>query len=175
MRKISLLILLATIAFNVKAQKDNKIVIGKIDSVYSNILNEQRKVWIYAPDMTSGFRDSTKHYPVVYLLDGDAHFTSVTGLIQQLSQVNGNTVYPEMIIVAIPNTDRTRDLTPTHITSDLPNMDSNSSKNTGGGENFVSFIEKELMPHIDSVYLTEPYRILIGHSFGGFNGDECAN
>lgn len=167
MRKISLLILLATIAFNVKAQKDNKIVIGKIDSVYSTILNEQRKAWIYTPDMTSGFRDSTKHYPVVYLLDGDAHFTSVTGLIQQLSQVNGNTVYPEMIIVAIPNTDRTRDLTPTHITSDPPMMDSNFSKGTGGGENFVSFIEKELMPHIDSVYPTEPYRILIGHSFGG--------
>ncbi|HEX5155545.1 MAG TPA: alpha/beta hydrolase-fold protein [Parafilimonas sp.] len=167
MRKMSLLILLTAMAFHVKAQKDNKIVIGKVDSVYSKILNEQRKVWIYTPDMTSGFRDSTKHYPVVYLLDGDAHFTSVTGLIQQLSQANSNTVYPEMIIVAIPNTDRTRDLTPTHITSDLPNMDSNFSKTTGGGENFVSFIEKELMPHIDSAYPTEPYRILIGHSFGG--------
>jgi predicted alpha/beta superfamily hydrolase len=161
--------------FYVKAQKDNSIVIGKIDSVYSKILNEQRKVWIYTPDMTSGLRDSTRHYPVVYLLDGDAHFTSVTGLIQQLSQANGNTVYPEMIIVAIPNTDRTRDLTPTHIVSDLPNMDSNFSKTTGGGENFVSFIEKELMPHIDSMYLTEPYRILIGPFFRWLNGDECAH
>src|SRR5258706_1586830 len=46
-------------------------------------------------------------------------------------------------------------------------MDSNFSRNTGGGENFVSFIEKELMPHIDSVYPTQPYRMLIGHSFGG--------
>lgn len=167
MRKISLIILLAILALHVKAQKDNQVVIGKIDSVYSKILNEQRKVWIYTPDMTSGFHDSTKHYPVVYLLDGDAHFTSVAGLVQQLSQVNGNTVYPEMIIVAIPNTDRTRDLTPTHIVSDLPNMDSNFSKTTGGGENFVSFIENELMPHIDSTYPTEPYKILIGHSFGG--------
>jgi len=168
MRKISLLFLLTVIiAFHAKAQKDNKIVIGKIDSVYSKILNEQRKIWIYTPDMTSDFGDSSKHYPVVYLLDGDAHFASVTGLIQQLSQVNGNTVYPEMIIVAIPNTDRTRDLTPTHIASDLPNMDSNFSKTTGGGESFVAFMEKELMPHIDSVYRTEPYRILIGHSFGG--------
>jgi predicted alpha/beta superfamily hydrolase len=100
-------------------------------------------------------------------LDGDAHFASVVGLVQQLSQVNGNTVFPEMIVVAIPNTDRTRDLTPTHVISDLPMMDSNFSKTTGGGENFISFIEKELMPHIDSAYQTAPYKILVGHSFGG--------
>jgi len=46
-------------------------------------------------------------------------------------------------------------------------MDTNFSKTSGGGENFVAFIEKELMPHIDSAYQTAPYRVLIGHSFGG--------
>src|SRR6201999_1400890 len=40
-------------------------------------------------------------------------------------------------------------------------------RGTGGGENFTAFIEKELMPHIDSLYPTAPYRILIGHSLGG--------
>jgi predicted alpha/beta superfamily hydrolase len=167
MRKLFFFILIAVIAFTAKAQNDNKIVIGKIDSVYSKILNEQRKVWIYTPGMTSGNQDISQHYPVLYLLDGDAHFPSVAGLIQQLSQVNGNTVYPQMIIVGIPNTDRTRDLTPTHVTSDPPMMDSNFSQTSGGGENFVAFIEKELMPHIDSTYPTAPYRILVGHSFGG--------
>jgi predicted alpha/beta superfamily hydrolase len=164
-RKISLFILSAVTAFNAQAQNDNKIVIGKIDSVYSKTLGEQRKVWVYTPDMTSG--NSNQHWPVVYLLDGDGHFASVVGMIQQMSQVNGNNVYPEMIVVAIPNTDRTRDLTPTHIASDPPMMDSDFSKTTGGGENFVAFIEKELMPHIDSVYPTAPYKVLIGHSFGG--------
>jgi predicted alpha/beta superfamily hydrolase len=167
MKKIFFFIMSAVITFSALAQNDNKIVIGKIDSVYSKILNEQRKIWIYMPGMTSGFHDTGTRYPVLYLLDGDAHFTSVVGLVQQLSQVNGNTVFPEMIVVAIPNTDRTRDLTPTHVTNDLPMMDSNFSKTSGGGENFVSFIEKELMPHIDSAYQTAPYKILIGHSFGG--------
>src|SRR4051794_11383779 len=125
MRKISLFILSAFIILSVQGQKDNKIVIGKIDSVYSNILNEQRKIWIYTPDMTSG--NLNQRYPVLYLLDGDGHFASVVGMIQQLSQVNGNNVYPEMIVVGIPNTDRTRDLTPTHIVSDPPAMDSSSS------------------------------------------------
>jgi predicted alpha/beta superfamily hydrolase len=165
MRKMFLFCLSAVIPFTAQSQNDNKIVIGKIDSVYSKILGEQRKIWVYTPDMTSG--NSNQHWPVVYLLDGDGHFPSVVGLIQQMSQVNGNNVYPEMIVVGIPNTDRTRDLTPTHVTSDPPMMDTNSSKSSGGGENFVAFIEKELMPHIDSVYQTAPYKVLIGHSFGG--------
>jgi predicted alpha/beta superfamily hydrolase len=150
-----------------RAQTDNKIVIGKVDSVYSTILKEQRKVWVYTPNMKTGIQSAGQRYPVVYLLDGEGHFESVAGMIQQLSQVNGNTIVPEMIVVGIPNTDRTRDLTPTHIISDLPMMDTNFSKSTGGGENFTAFIEKELMPHIDSLYPTQPFRVLIGHSFGG--------
>ena len=165
MRKNLFFILSVFLTFSAQAQNDNKIVIGKIDSVYSKILGEQRKIWVYTPDMTSG--NANQHWPVLYLLDGDGHFASVVGMIQQMSQVNGNNVYPEMIVVAIPNTDRTRDLTPTHVASDPPMMDSNFSKNSGGGENFVAFIEKELMPHVDSVYQTAPYRVLIGHSFGG--------
>jgi len=167
MKYISLFILYMIISLSGHAQTDNKIVIGKVDSVYSAILKEQRKVWVYLPNMKTGSQNPGQRYPVVYLLDGDGHFESVAGMIQQLSQVNGNTIVPEMIIVAIPNTDRTRDLTPTHIESDMPMMDSGFSKNTGGGENFTAFLEKELMPHIDSVYPTQPFRVLIGHSFGG--------
>ena len=154
MRTSILIVGLLAITLPSLSQNENKVVIGKIDSVYSKILSEQRKIWVYTPDMTSGIRG--QRWPVLYLLDGDAHFPSVAGMIQQMSQANGNSVYPEMIVVAIPNTDRTRDLTPTHIVSDPPMMDSNFSKNTGGGENFVAFIEKELMPHIDSAYPTEP-------------------
>jgi predicted alpha/beta superfamily hydrolase len=168
MKSFSFSAMFALLSLCALAQTDNnKIVIGKVDSVYSNILGEQRKVWVYVPAAFSVNHDTSNRYPVVYLLDGDAHFQSVAGMIQQLSEANGNINCPPMIIVAIPNTDRTRDLTPTHIASDLPNMDSNFSKNTGGGENFVAFMEKELMPHIDSVYPTAPYKMLIGHSFGG--------
>lgn len=167
MRKLLLSTVVLLGCFFAKGQTDNKIIIGKVDSVYSNILNEKRKIWIYTPGMTSGAKDSGQHYPVLYLLDGDAHFASVVGMVQQMSQANGNSVFPEMIVVAIPNTNRTRDLTPTHIDSDAPMMDSNFSKSTGGNENFISFIEKELMPHIDSVYPAAPYKVLVGHSFGG--------
>jgi len=165
MKILILSLLAAFFSIGVFAQQDNKVTIGTIDSIQSKILNEQRKIWIYIPN--SGQVDSKQRYPVVYLLDGDAHFYSVAGMIQQLSQVNGNTICPEMIVVGIPNTDRTRDLTPTHVEADPPFMDSAFSKTSGGGERFVSFIEKELMPHIDSLYPTQPYKMLIGHSFGG--------
>ena len=167
MKSICLFILSIIITSGSYAQADNKIVIGKVDSVYSTILKEQRKIWVYVPNMNAGAQSTSQRFPVLYLLDGDGHFNSVAGMIQQLSQVNGNTICPEMIVVAIPNTDRTRDLTPTHIESDPPMMDSGFSKTTGGGENFAAFLQKELIPHIDSAYLTQPFRVLVGHSFGG--------
>jgi len=167
MKKLLLLSLPLAFLIGCNRQANNKIVIGTIDSIHSNILNEERKIWVYVPEEDQGNIFSKQKYPVVYLLDGDAHFFSVVGMIQQLSSVNGNNICPKMIVVGIPNTDRTRDLTPTHVDADPPFMDSASSKTSGGGEHFTSFIEKELMPYIDSLYPTSPYRMLIGHSFGG--------
>lgn len=116
--------------------------------------------------MPDGAVNSKRRLPVVYVLDGDGHFSSVVGMIQQLS-TGGNNNCPKMIVVGITNTDRTRDLTPTHIDADPPFMDSTFSKTSGGGENFIAFMEKELMPHIEANYPTAPYKMLIGHSFGG--------
>ncbi len=160
MKKLFLTILVSLICLCSFSQADNKIIIGTIDSIQSKILNEKRKVWIYVP---KGIVDSVflpQRYPVVYLLDGDTHFSSVVGMLQQMSSASGRRICPEMIVVGIPNTKRTRDLTPTKPTDD-------TSNSSGGGEQFMSFIEKELMHYIDSVYPTQPYKMLIGHSLGG--------
>jgi uncharacterized protein len=148
-------------------QAENKIIIGNIASIHSKILNEDRKIWVHVPEDNGGGNFAKEKYPVVYLLDGDAHFASVVGMIEQLSTINGNTICPKMIVVGIPNTDRTRDLTPTPVHGDPPYMDSSATKTSGGGEAFIGFVEKELMPYIDSLYSTAPYKVLIGHSFGG--------
>ena len=140
----------------------NLIVVGKRDSIYSNILGEGRNIWVYVPESASV---PGKKFPVVYLLDGDSHFYSVMGMIQQLSSVNGNTVCPEMIVVGIPNTDRTRDLSPTHV--DVERGDSTFVRTSGGLPKFTSFLADELMPYIESHYPVTPYKMYIGHSFGG--------
>ena len=169
MKKLFILSLFVCFSLSLNAQTDNnKVFIGTIDSISSSIMNEKRKVWVYVPQSSGGDIYAKQKYPVIYLLDGDAHFYSVVGMIQQLSQVNGNTICPEMIVVGIPNTNRTRDLTPTKSINDPFMKDQPAiEKAAGGGEAFMSFIEKELMPYIDSIYPTQPYKILIGHSFGG--------
>lgn len=167
MTKYKLLLLLLCMAFlSAAGQQNSQVVIGAIDSVYSKTLKETRKVWVYVPNSGPGGIYQQQKYPVVYLLDGEGHFGSVVGMIQQLSEVNGNSVCPQMIVVGITNTDRTRDLTPTRVAGG-PDLDSNFVRTSGGGENFTTFLEKELIPHIDSTYPTAPYRLMIGHSLGG--------
>lgn len=149
------------------SQPNNTISIGKIDTVRSKILNETRRIWVYLPASANNKMFTKQVYPVVYLLDGSAHFHSVTGLIQQLSFVSGNTVLPEMIVVGIQNTDRTRDLTPTRSTTSAFGQTPGMLKTSGGADNFLAFVEKELMPYIDTTYPVAPYKMLVGHSFGG--------
>jgi predicted alpha/beta superfamily hydrolase len=159
-------ILLIFLGMEACSQSDNKIVIGKTERIYSKLLNENRTIWVHLPSSMNNHIFSASQYPVVYLLDGDAHFSSVTGMIEQFTEVNGNTLCPEMIVVGITNTDRIRDLTPSHTQLNFQG-DSSQPSTSGGGEVFISFIEKELIPHIDSLYPTAPYRIFIGHSLGG--------
>ena len=72
-----------------------------------------------------------------------------------------------MIVVAIPNTDRTRDLTPTHVNKGPDGKELPFLKTSGGMTNFFKFLETELIPHVDSNYHTTSYRMFVGHSFGG--------
>jgi hypothetical protein len=139
------------------AQNNDKIIVGRRITIFSKLLNENRKVWIYTPKLTSQDTLTDKKYPVLYVLDGDAHFLSTVGVVQQLSQANGNGVLPEMIIVAIENTDRLKDFTPT-----VP-----TTNNAYAPNSFVSFLSSELIPFIDKTYNTTSYRLLVGHSLGG--------
>ncbi|XOV93328.1 MAG: alpha/beta hydrolase-fold protein [Bacteroidota bacterium] len=138
------------------AQSQNQITIGLVDSIYSDVLKEQRKVFIYLPEKIDSSK--TSKYPVIYLLDGSVYFTSISSIVQQMSSF-GATSFPKSIVVAIPNTDRDRDLTPDDPTKNY--IDST------GIIRFTAFLENELIPFIDSIYPTLPYRTLVGHSLGG--------
>ena len=164
------LLALAVLPLGAAAQGPIKspVTIGIVDSIWSPTLKEQRKIIIYTPPSYSDSTYLPQKYPVLYLLDGDAHFHSVTGLIQILGTgVNATYVVPEMIVVAIPNTDRTRDLTPTHVEKGFDGKPSPFMKTSGGMGNFFTFIKSELIPQIEARYRTAPYRVFVGHSLGG--------
>lgn len=160
------ILVLSALAFSCNRTSDKRaaVSIGQIDSLYSNTLKEQRKIWVYVPGSGGTIQFSEQHYPVLYLLDGDGHFHAVTALLEHLSQSG---ICPEMIVVAIPNTDRSRDLTPTHSLLLPDGTTQDFLKTTGGAEAFTSFLEKELIPYVESHYPTAPHRMLVGHSFGG--------
>jgi len=81
--------------------------------------------------------------------------------------VNGTFVVPEMIVVAIPNTNRTRDMTPTKTDKDPTGKPQPSLASSGGMANFLTFIKRELIPQVEKTYRTAPYRVFVGHSLGG--------
>lgn len=139
-------------SFNLSAyEKGISINLGFKTVIKSKILKEDRELWIRLPVNY----DDNKKYPVLYLLDGRNSFTHTIGILGSLEL---GEVVPELIVVGITNTNRLRDLTPTK---------NENLKSSGGGENFLDFIELELIPQINKEYRTENYKIFSGHSFGG--------
>jgi predicted alpha/beta superfamily hydrolase len=132
------------------------IVIGESLTLHSDVLDEDRTVLVYEP---TGYDRSDASYPVMYLLDGDTHFHHTTGIVEFLAR---NGYIPQMLVVGLPNTDRTRDLTPPTATDTA-----GAFPTAGSADAFLSFIVDELIPYVDGNYRTAPYRILVGHSFGG--------
>jgi len=124
----------------------------KQDSLKSDILKQNRKFAIFLPE---GYDAKDATFPVIYVLDADGRDQHIVPTARFLF-VNGK--MPKAIIVGVFNIDRNHDFLP----------DSSQSASTGGGaDNFVLFFKNELIPYINKSFKTEPYRVLIGHSYGG--------
>lgn len=139
--------------------------LGKQSTLSSKILNEERPIIIATPPDY----DETNHsYPVLYLLDGLGNIKHTLATAEMLAESG---IVPPMIIVAIESLDRSKDLTPTNAGENSFGSSGNSGiPQSGGAFKFLSFLEKELIPYVESNYRTHPYRILEGHSFGGLFG-----
>lgn len=149
----------------IKEQEGTNFTIGKIETIESKVLNENRLLNIYLPEGYS--TDST--YPVIYLLDGSANedFLHVAGLLQ-FCNYPWLEFMPKSILVGISNVDRKRDFT-------YPSSDEDYKKKypmTGGSAAFIQFIETELQPFIESNYPVNGTDMLIGQSLGGLLATE---
>lgn len=148
-------------AFQSMVLAQNEIVkpltIGETVNLKSAILKEERILNIYLP---LGF-DKAKSYPVIYLLDGSMNedFIHVSGLVQFFNQMYA---MPQTIVVGIANVDRKRDFTYHTDVKDLQK----DYPTTGHSDRFISFLEKELKPYVESHYKTTDTYIF-GQSLGG--------
>ncbi|MEJ7733147.1 MAG: alpha/beta hydrolase-fold protein [Polyangiaceae bacterium] len=129
-------------------------------TLQSTVLGEQRTILVRTPP---GYERGTDRHPVLYLTDGDRQIAHTAATIEYLA---GHGRMPEMIVMGITNTDRTRDLTPTK-SSMKDGGRVMEMPTSGGADKFLEFIEKELVPHVEKSYRTQPYRVFAGHSFGG--------
>ena len=147
---------------NAAAQSPSAVPLklGLVEKIHSAELSEDRTLNIYLPDGYSP--DSAARYPVIYLLDGSVNedFLHVTGIVQFLTMIEA---IPPSIVVGIANVDRKRDFTfPTTVAQDKKDFPT-----TGSSARFISFLEKELQPFIQSHYKTAKSRTIIGQSLGG--------
>jgi len=129
-------------------------------NIKSSVLGEDRAILVRTP---AGYDTNKQAYPVLYMTDGDVHIGHTTSTIEFLAR-NGR--MSELIVVGIPNTDRTRDLSPTKPVQ-TGATGAPQFATAGGADNFLKFIETELIPEIEKNYRVRPYRMLAGHSLGG--------
>ncbi|MBU3023629.1 alpha/beta hydrolase-fold protein [Aestuariibacter sp. A3R04] len=124
--------------------------------IESEILDEQRQYNVLLP---KHYAETSQHYPVIYRLDGAENIPLMKEVLNRLQEANAA---PEVIIVAIENTDRLRDMYPT------VNEDTNGPVGLGGGaDKFLAFIEQELIPDVEKRYRTHSTRIIAGASAAG--------
>jgi predicted alpha/beta superfamily hydrolase len=131
------------------------------DSIYSNILKEQRAIEVVLPDDYKPA--SGERYEVTYVTDGEWN----TKIVANLQRFAGYQFMPPNIVVSLPNTYinkenmRNRDLTPTHI---------GQNPLSGGADNYIAFLKTELIPYIEKKYPTKGARTYHGGSLGGLFG-----
>src|SRR3954467_4219930 len=130
-------------------------------TIHSSVVNQDYELHINLP---SGYANSNKKFPVVYLMDSQWDFPLVTALYGQ-QYFDG--FIPSLIIVGVtwggnhPNPDslRARDYTPTN-EARLPQ--------SGGADKFLSFMKNEAFPFVESNYRVDTNdRTLMGCSLGG--------
>ena len=125
------------------AQSPNRqIGVAEARSFHSAILNEDREVQIALPET---YGRTAISYPVLFLLDGGSHLLHASATTRFLASARNR--IPDMIVVAIPNTNRNRDMTP-----------------GAGAATFQRVLAEELIPWVERNFRAAPERILFGHS-----------
>ncbi|MCJ8269702.1 MAG: esterase family protein, partial [Psychrosphaera sp.] len=119
--------------------------LGEMITMESKVLGEERSFQVYLPP---GYHQSSKQYPVLYVLDGQWYFTNAVAIGQSLRLPN---ILPQMIVVGIVNSNpRRRQLFGAQT------------------EQFQQYLADEVLPFVDSNFRTSKERLLFGWEMGAF-------
>lgn len=125
------------------------------DSIYSEVLDESRKINIYLPE---NFHEASEdhRYPVFVLLE-DEFFYMVSGVVKHLSSVER---MPETVVVSILDM------------SYIPTVYTNGSTfwpteklSDENPDPFTKHLQEELFPYLESNYRANDFRMIMGLSW----------
>jgi metallo-beta-lactamase class B len=134
-------------------------------------LNRYRRIWLYLPE---GYAHSKKHYPVMYLQDGQNLFDALTsgygewGVDECLDSIITATK-KACIIVGIDHGGESR-MSEYNPYEFVWKNDKESKAFTAEGDAYVQFLKETLKPFIDAHYRTMPSKentTIAGASMGG--------
>ena len=128
------------------------VTLGEISSLKSKVLNKTIPLSIHLP---ANYDSSRKTYPVLYMLGSDyrARFAMLASTLDYM----GEGQIPEMILIGIDLPDGNSIFLPTR-----------KNQDTTIPDNYINFLETELIPHVDNNYRTAPFKVLFGGSNSGF-------
>jgi len=136
-------------------------IIRRTYTLRSEILGQTRRVHVAFPASFQKSRPD-RRYPLIIAFDGGE--PSARAVETAAAELSRNGLIPEAVVAGIENTDpyegRLHDLTP-------PGLSISGSSLSEGGDQFLDFIERELIPALDRQFRTGPPLALIGHSSGG--------
>lgn len=122
----------------------DEFFLSEKEYIESKILNQTRLMFVYLPN--NYYSDTTLRYPVHYVTDAPA----TSNLYFELTRLHslGNYI-PKCIVVGLSSDNRETLLHPDR-----------------EAHNYLEFIEKEVIPFIETKYRTEKFRAIAGHSMG---------
>jgi uncharacterized protein len=135
------------------------IVQGESHSLASEILSGPREINVWTPP---GYAQTDDRYNVLYVLDGglEQDFPHIAGL-GQLGALSWT--YESLIVVGVKTENRRAELT-------APPADARHRQEfpeAGHASDFRAFLEREVIPFIESRYRVGPRRALMGESLAG--------
>lgn len=134
-----------------------QVFIEKKDSLYSNVLEEQRQLQVILPE----HYDSSRQYDMLYVIDGEWNTGTFVNIHWYLHAIG---FAPSAIIIGVPNVykgswnKRDHDFTPSVAAE---------ARMSGGAKQFLAFFKEELIPFVRKKYHPGGDAILFGGSYGG--------
>jgi len=151
----------ALVSDDVKTREEDETDMLPNLHLFSKAVNDSFSIFVRLPKNYEN--NKGRKYKTIYMLDANLYFSYVNDSLDNTSGIQ-----PILLGIGYSNFGkmdslRNRDYTyPLALASDSFNI-------SGGGDRFYEFINKELVPYIDSAYRTDKTcRTLMGHSLGGY-------